>query len=54
MPKRKREIHKDSWYWDVLIKNCGSLETAKKLVYESRYRVDPTMQRLGKPNQRNH
>ncbi len=32
---------KDSWYWNVLVKNMGSLVKAKKAVHESRDRVDP-------------
>lgn len=30
-----------SWYWSVLIKNYGNVETAKQAVSNSRKMVDP-------------
>lgn len=33
---------KNSWYWDVLVKNMGSWAKAKEIVLESKKRYDPT------------
>lgn len=33
---------KNSWYWNVLVKNLGNWKRAEKEVFKSRLRVDPT------------
>lgn len=33
---------KNSWYWNVLVKNLGSWKKAEKAVVQSRKRIDPT------------
>ena len=39
---------KESWYWNVLLKNMGTWQRARQAVHESRDRVDPVYNLAGK------
>lgn len=39
---------KNSWYWNVLLKNYGSWERAETAVRKSRSRIDPLFLRFKK------